>query len=133
MSLAYYIVLKPKIEGFDPFVNGKAIAHADEKTVAKLCASLNVRPLTEFISADPDELAEFLEDEGVDPPEVLEEEQWFSAEEGLTTVRALRQHLAENPTALKNSAAIIDDLTDYEVVLEVVKQENVRWHLAVDF
>ena len=133
MSVAYFIVIKPEIEGFDPFVNGKAIAKVNEKALTKLCNSLKVRPLVEFVSQNPDDLAAFLESEGVDDPGEIPQEQWFSADDGLTTVRALKQHLAENPDALKNAAAIVEDLDEYENVLDRVKKENVKWHLDVDF
>jgi hypothetical protein len=133
MSLAYYIVVKPKGKGFDPTLDGKAIGHANQKAMTKLCKTLKVRPLEDFVSQDLIELAEFLEDEGVDAPDNLTAEEWFTAEEGLATVRALRQHLDENPKALKDSAAICADLAEYERVLEQIKKKKVQWHLAVDF
>ena len=36
MSVAYFIVIKPEIEGFDPFVNGKAIAKVNEKALTRI-------------------------------------------------------------------------------------------------
>jgi hypothetical protein len=133
MSVAYYIVLQSEIDGFDPFVNGKAIAHASEEELDKVFKALNVTPLAEFLSQDPGELAEFIADEGVDVPDDLPGEQWFTADQGLATVRALKQHLASNPKALKNAAAICEDLAEYEAVLERIKKESVLWHLALDF
>ena len=133
MSVAYYIALKDEIPGFDPFVNGKAIAHADEKTIAKYCSALKVKPLTEFISQNPEELADFMEGEGIEAPDGPPEEQWFEAKDGLKTVRALKQYLTDNPTALMNSKAVCDDLSEFETVLERIEKEGVLWHLAVDF
>lgn len=133
MSVAYYIVLKSEIAGFDPFVNGKAVAHANDKTLATICASLKVKPIAEFVSQDPGELAELIEDAGVDVPDELPEEQWFKAEEGLATVRAIIKHLSENPKALKNSTAVVEELQEYELVLERLQKEGVLWHFAVDF
>jgi hypothetical protein len=133
MSVAYYIVLQSEIDGFDPFVNGKAIAHANEKELDKLFKALNVTPLAAFLSQDPDELAEFIADQGVDAPEDLPSEQWFTAEQGLATVRALKHHLVSNPKALKNATAIGEDLAEYEAVLDRIKKEGVLWHLALDF
>ena len=69
MSVAYYIIPEREIEGFDPFVNGKALGHADEKALANLCQQLNVVPLTNFLSEDPDELEEFFADEGIEVAE----------------------------------------------------------------
>ncbi|MDX9701197.1 MAG: hypothetical protein RBT55_16615 [Rhodocyclaceae bacterium] len=133
MSYAYYIVTREGIDGFDPFVNGKAIAQADEKVFERLCNVLKVRPLTDFISQDPDDLADFIEGEGLNVPDALPDEVWFDAEDGLVVVRALRQYLSTHPNALNNAAAISDELAEYQAVLERIQQAQVQWHLAVDF
>lgn len=133
MSVAYYIVPEREIEGFDHFVNGKALGHADEDILNRLCGELNVQSLLAFISQDPEELADFMEDEDVEMPEEFAEAQWFDANAGLITVRALAAHLESNPDALKDSSDLIDDLREYEEVLARLAQEKVRWYLALDF
>lgn len=133
VSLAYFIVTDKEVEGLDTFVNGKAVAHASEKGLAKLCGQLEVRPLTDFISQSPEELAELLDDLGSDVPEPLPEEAWFTPEEGLMTVRALIAHLSGNPGALRNAVAIVDELREYEAVLSRLIGPGVRWHFSVDF
>ncbi|MBG87383.1 MAG: hypothetical protein CMO80_10840 [Verrucomicrobiales bacterium] len=75
MSGAYYIVLKDAPSDFGPFVNGKALAHA-ESEMDRACKELGVTPLMDFFSQDPDEAVDFLEGEGVDEGEIdLPEEQ----------------------------------------------------------
>lgn len=135
MSVALYIVVKKKIKGFDPFVNGKAVGHADEKSISDLCTHLNVPSLFSFISQDPDELEEFLldDDPESEEPVQLSEEEWFTAEDGLLTVRALISHLKINPSALPDAEAIIEDLQEYEEVLVKIAEQNTLWHFAVDF
>lgn len=133
MSVAYFIVLERDIEGFDPFVNGKALAHANEKALEKLCAKLNVAPLAAFLSQDPEMLDDFLEEEDVDVPDDLPDADWFDAAEGLATVRALIEHLTAEPGSLKNSAEIVADLKEYEEVFMRLEKEGVRWHLELDF
>jgi hypothetical protein len=133
MSVAYFIVLEREVPGLDPLVNGKAVGRASETALTKLCTALNVTPLADFVSHDPEELASFLEDAGIDPPADLPAEQWFDAATGLATVRALRKHLVDDPKALKNATAILRDLKEFEAVLERAQKANVRWHLAVDF
>lgn len=135
MGVALYIVVKKKIRGFDPFVNGKAIGHADEKAITDLCTMLGVPSLFSFISQDLGELEEFLLDEGLDmeEPDELPKEEWFSAEEGLVSVRALIAHLANNASALANAEAVIEDLREYEQVLVTLAEKKTLWHFAVDY
>lgn len=135
MSVALYIVLEKDIEGFDAFVNGKAVGHADEQSVNDLCAALKVPSLFSFLSQDPDELEDFLLDDDIEDDEVdgHPREEWFSAESGLMTVRALIAHLVANPSALANAEAIVEDLQEYEKVLAAIAEKKTRWHFAIDF
>lgn len=129
MSVAYYIVPEREIEGFDHFVDGKALGHSNEKALKKLCEKLGVRPLMEFLGQDPAEFGEFSEDVAGEVAGV----QWFDSSEGLATIRALLQYLAKNPKAMQNSSALVEDLHAYETVLARFEAEKVRWHLALDF
>lgn len=133
MSVALYIVAQKQPKNLDVFVNGKSLGHADEKAIDRLCKKLKVRPLLDFCSQDPEELADFIAEEGGQVPEELPAEQWFEAAEGLATVRALLEHLAKNPEALKNAKAIITDLKEFEAVLARLEKRKIHWHLAVDF
>jgi hypothetical protein len=56
---------------------------------------LGVRPLSEFFSADPEQLAEFMEGEGIAAGDAeLPPLQQFTAQDGLATIRALAGHAA---------------------------------------
>jgi hypothetical protein len=137
MSLAYFIVPEQDVPGLDCFVDGKALARFPEGLLNRLCAEAGARPLSEFVSQNPEESAAFFEGEGIDPPPGgFPAEQWFAAAEGLRTVRAL---LAQ-PDRLKQGLgshwtldAVLGDLQDYERVLIGLERAGVRWHLAVDF
>lgn len=136
MSVALYIVCERDIDGFDPFVNGKAVGHADEETLEAICVELGVPPLMAFYSEDPEALAEFLDDELEDEAPSRDElpaEEWFSAADGLVTVEALADHLAAHPSAIADADAIVSDLREYADVLTRLKKEKVRWHFAMDF
>ncbi len=132
MSLAWYIAGEKKIQDFDTFVDGKAIAHADEEILADIFRSLNVRPLTDFFSQNSEEFEEFF-DEEADIPEDLPEEEWFSAADGLKTVRTLARHLQDHPDAIAGSEEILEDLKEYERILSRFEKEGIRWHLSIDF
>lgn len=102
MGVAIYIVTKNEIKGFDPFVNGKALGRVDSDVLERLCKAAGVKSLFEFISQDPDELADFLEESGIEAEGDggLPAKVWFVPEDGLQVVRGLASHLRENPAAV---------------------------------
>jgi hypothetical protein len=138
MGAALYIVLEKDVPGLDPFVNGKALS-ASEKRLDALAKKLRVSPLMDFFSINPGDALDFIEEEAEATGEAVGElplmaaEQWFEAAEGLRTVRALRAHLSANPTALRNTNAVMSDLDEFATVLDKASSQKVRWHLAVDF
>ena len=146
MGVALFIVAERTIEGLDTFVNGKALAHcrpagakdrlgrASMRRLETLARQAGVRPLMEFFSEDPESAVAFLAEEGVEPPPGgLPPEQWFSAGEGLATVRGLLAYLTTHPDAAAEVDRLIGDLRQFEEVLGGLEDAGVRWHLAVDF
>ena len=132
MGAAYFIALDNLDPGFDPFVNGKAIArHATR--LSKLASSLGLKCVDDYVSMNGDDaaaaLAEFDLGEEVQAPA----EQWFDADEGLAWIARLRMHLQANPKAVKDAEAVVADLLEYERVLTQAKSVGAKWHLAVDF
>ena len=89
---------------------------------------LGVRPLSEFFSADPEQLAEFMEGEGLGPGDVRPPAlQQFKAEDGLGTIRALASHAAAQ------ADGVAQDLRECERILSAAAQYGVGWHFEVDF
>lgn len=129
MSTAYYIVLDREEPGFDTFVNGKALAKA-ASALETLCAKLNLPNLDAFVSFSGDELGDLL-DEPIDMPDT--NETWFTPEEGLQCFSQLEAYLRDNPKAVKNSAAVLEDLGEFIAVLDKTQAIGARWHLALDF
>ena len=73
-------------------MDGKSLSQHME-SLDESARQLGVRPLSEFFSTDPEQLAEFMEGVGVGdaaPPPL----QQFTAQDGLATVRALASHAA---------------------------------------
>ena len=134
MGAALFIVLNREISGFDPFVNGKSLSKESE-TLDRIATKLGVKPLMEFFSTSPDEMAAFLE--GEDVGEIAEmkfrEESWFDPEDGLATVRSLLSYLRERPDAIGNYEEVISDLREFEQVLLKARDHGVKWHVSVDF
>src|SRR2546423_8005428 len=60
MGAAYFIVLERKIDGLDTMIDGKLLARTSEVLDA-IAPQLGVRPISEFISIDPAQAAEFMD------------------------------------------------------------------------
>jgi hypothetical protein len=130
---SYYIALERTIPNFDAYVNGNLLAKEGD-ALERLAKKIGVRPLLSFLSVSPEEVTSVVGDEG----ETIERlgdkaprEQWFNAEDGLTTVRKLMSHLEF--LKLDRSDQVLSNLKDFERVLETARQHSVRWHLAIDY
>jgi hypothetical protein len=127
MGAAYFIVLERKIDGLDADMDGKSLARHME-SLDEAARDLGVRPLSEFFSADPEQLAEFMEGEGMEmgdtTPPPLEQ---FSAQEGLATVRTLTAH------TVAQLDGVAQDLRECERILSAAAKHGVGWHFDVDF
>lgn len=134
MALAWYIAAETEVAGLEIFVNGKSIAHTDEQKLEQLCLTLGVSPLMDFFSVDAQETEALLEaylggeEEALSTPE----EEWFAAADGLLTVRALSEYLNAHPDVLEKQPSVMEDLGEYQRILETLNQHQVRWHLAID-
>ena len=69
MGTAYFIVLERPVAGLNTSMDGKCLARemADLDWTAK---EIGVRPLSEFVSVNPETAREFLEGEGVSTSEI---------------------------------------------------------------
>lgn len=126
MGVAYYIVAENQPEEMDIFVSGKRLAQAHAR-LASAARTLGLPDLTHFFSQDPEEAAEWVEDQEV--AKNLPPEKWFDPEEGLTLVRALLPHFSTVP----EDSAIVEELREFEDVLLRLRKAGLRWHLAIDF
>jgi len=135
MAASMYIVVEGEDPGFDIFVNGRSLAR-HEDALEKLALQLGVRPLIEFFSADENSMSLLIE-EGAGNPEIMRRlppPQWYSAADGLATVRALLDALAEEPQLLgSDGERVLSELREYAVVLEKTQAREMRWHLAVSW
>lgn len=126
MGVAHYIVLERQIDGLDTGMDGKSLSRHIESLDAA-ARELGIRPLSEFFSTDPGQLAEFLEGEGADVGEThLPPLQHFSATDGLATVRALAFHAAARMDG------VAQDLRECERILSAAEQHCVGWHFEID-
>jgi len=135
MATSLYIVVEGEDPGFDIFVNGQALAR-NEDALERLADRLHVTPLLEFFSADENSMALLLEQGGGNPEWArhLPQPQWYSAPDGLLTVRALMDFLIVDPAALgSETQPVLIELREYERVLRKTAQHRLRWHVAVSW
>jgi hypothetical protein len=130
-----YIVVEGEDPGFDIFVNGRALAR-HEDALERLALRLGVKPLIEFFSADENSMSLLIE-EGAGNPELMRRlppPQWYSADDGLATVKALAATLQDDPQQLGTEGPqVLAELLEYASVLEKTMQTGQRWHLAVSW
>jgi len=129
---SFYIVLEKDIPGLDVYVNGSALSR-DGDSLEKLAKQIGVTPLLSFFSVSPEEVDSLLgegetaESLGIKVPA----KKWFSAKEGLNSVRGLVNHFEklETPRATQT----LSNPKEFERVLEAANPAGVRWHLAIDY
>ena len=131
MSSSLFIVLEKDIQGLDPVVDGKSLSK-HQKKLDVICKKLEMSPLMEFFSVSPEELGDFMEGEGLDSGDFdLPETKWFAAEDGLNTICKLLEYGQSNPSEICES--VVQDLKECKRVLSFAKDNNIPWHLEVDF
>ncbi|MDE3201588.1 MAG: hypothetical protein KGN79_11785 [Acidobacteriota bacterium] len=135
MPASMYIVVEGEDPGYDIFVNGQALAR-NEDGLERLAHRLGVTPLLDFFSADENSMALLLE-QGAGNPEWathLPQPQWFSAGDGLRTIRTLIRFFDDTPSALgSETQAVQQELREYDTVLSKTERFGLRWHLAVSW
>ena len=129
---ALYIVLERQEPGLDTYVDGKALSRA-EGELAALARSLQVTPLMNFFSMNPEDLPAEMQGLGAEVPDGAPAEEWFSATEGLVTVRKLLQHVDDNSNSVPRGPEVANELTGFLHLLEEAEKRGIRWHLAVDY
>jgi len=82
MGVAIYIIAEKEGLDVDIEVDGKAVGRFIER-LDELSGKLGVKAISEFLSADPVELVDMFDGSEVDYPA----EEWFSAEEGLVSIK----------------------------------------------
>lgn len=131
-TAALYIVPEREIEGFDHFEPCVALGQAREGALDALCRRLDVAPLSGYYSQDTDALTGHLRYEGYNPPD-LPALTWFSAADGLRTVRALADYLEAHPDTLAEQGEALRELRECEFVLARFDKEGIRWYMSVGF
>jgi len=131
MGAALFIDLEHDIPDFDPFVNGKSVAHETD-AIERALDSLGCGSLFDFFSVSEDEAALMFDEVDDDFVPEIPDDAWHAATDGLSMFRALTQYVHDNPTAFSDAEALRADLDDFIRVLTEAAEYNVRWRLCPD-
>jgi hypothetical protein len=131
MGLGWHVVLERElpVPAVDP-AQGRSLIFFQHE-LDELARRLELEPLTGFVSAVPDRVAEYLREQGLDPEKFpVPEEEWFEAADGLATVRGLVAHLRATPKSVTDPVRVLRDLDAVERMLVLAEAAEVRFHLA---
>lgn len=109
---------------------GKALARESERldTAAR---RKGVPAIYAMLSENQEALRRQMEAEGFDPSNMrLPPERWYTAAEGLKTVRALHEQVSANLNDFKQPNPILRDLKAAEAILVAAEQAGVRFHFS---
>ena len=109
---------------------GKALARESDR-LDNVVRRKNVPAITSMLSESQATLIAQLKADGFDPSKMrLPPEQWFPAGDGLKTVRALAEYVAENLNDFKQPNPILRDLKASEALLAAADAAGMRFHFT---
>jgi hypothetical protein len=126
---AYMIVMERRIDGFTPMMDGTALSRAGDQLEA-IAKKAGVKTLLEFFSVPPESVQAVVGDDVDITTLKILPVAWYTAEDGLQTIRALQSKLSEVDHGFR--ASVEGDLNDFIHDLEAARAHGVRWHLEID-
>lgn len=135
MSESFYINLEQNLDEIDIMPAGKAMAKMMDR-LDEITDEIGVTRLADFIANDGEDMSELVEQEGWDLggfAATAGGAHWFDAGDGLDTVRALAGYIESDPDSIKRAKALLEELKEFEKVLEIAQTHNVRFRLEADY
>ena len=134
MAQAMLVTLEKEVPGageaYAKGKTGKALARESDR-IDTAARTRRVTPITSLLSENPAALMGEREAQGFDPKKMrIPPEQWFPAADGLTTVRALIEHVTANLNDFKQPNPILRDLKAVEALLTAANEAGVRFHFT---
>jgi hypothetical protein len=135
MGVAIYPVVEDGSGGWTERLDAKCLARAVE-ALDKIAKKRRVSPLFKFYSwSREDAIIEQLGGDPDDPSSYDESKiipgKWFTADDGLATVRALLEYVRADGDGLEDRERVQSDLEEFERVLQHAAETNVRWYLGM--
>lgn len=122
--------------GDDALMEHKAVAGA-LKALDALAAEAGVKPITQFVSEDPENVMDLVDDED-EAEEILAKlppVQWFQPGEALPTIAALISKVSgggEFP-GIKNPTKVAKELRDLETILQTGESKRATFRFYKEF
>src|SRR3954453_23413060 len=131
MALAIVVTLEkelPESAAYAKAASGKALARELDR-LDLAARTVKVTAIESMLSESQAALIAQLKEEGFDPAKMrLPPEQWFTAADGLKTVRALAGHVEKNLNDFKQPNPILRNLKAAETLLSAAENAGVRFH-----
>jgi hypothetical protein len=135
MSESYYITLEQDLDEIDIMPSAKALAKMMDR-IDDITDEIGVTRFSDFIAGEGEDLSEIAEQEGWDLGgfgSSVGGAEWFDAANGLDTVRALAGYIESDPDSIKRSKTLLEELKEFEKVLEIAQAHHVRFRLEADY
>jgi len=133
MALAFVVTLEreiPESAAYAKGKTGKALARESNK-LDSVARRKSVEPMSGMLSESQAALRAQLEADGFDPSKMrLPPEQWFEAQQGLKTVRALAEYVGANLNDFKQPNPILRDLKAAEALFTAAAAAAVKFHFS---
>jgi hypothetical protein len=134
MALALTITLEKELPEataiYTKAASGKALARESDR-LDSAANRRSVTPITSMLSESQKALIAQMIEEGFDPGKMrLPPEVWFSAAEGLKTVRAISEHVTGALNDFKQPNPILRDLKAVEALLVAAESAGVKFHFS---
>lgn len=137
MSDSYFLTLEQDLDDIDIMPSGKALAKMMER-IDDITDEIGVTRMSDFVAGGENEdFSEIAEQEGWDLGGFGDSRggggnEWFDAADGLDTVRAVAGYIESDPDSIKRARSLLDELKEFEKVLELAHVHHVRFRLEAD-
>jgi hypothetical protein len=133
MAMAFVVTLEKDLPAATAYVKagtGKALAREADR-LDSAARRRDAAPLTSLLSESHAVLMAQMQANGLDPSKMrLPPEMWYSAADGLKTVRALAEYVAARLNDFKQPNPILRDLKAAETLLIAADAAGVKFHFT---
>jgi hypothetical protein len=128
MSVSFSVVFESEVPPHGSLGADHVALARHKEALDQLAEENGLVPLSAFESYDPEDAAEFLDEEEL---AVLPDAQWFEPSEGLTAVRALIDFLRSHVDSVPDPDEVLADMSSVEGECADAEKAGVRFRFAI--